>query len=92
MCVAPVRRGMTVTALARAFGCSRNNIYKIFNKTSIDTHTLYRLSVILEYNLFDYYSSKLKFKHHIGNQEFTLCGVTIVKAIWHWNTLKGYTL
>ncbi len=58
-------RSMTVTELAHQFGCSRNNMYKIFNKKSVDTTTLYRLSVILKYNFFAYYHNILVEKEKV---------------------------
>lgn len=54
------RRNMTVVAFARQLSCTRVNAYKIFEKKSIDTGMLLRISVILEYDFFQYYSSAFR--------------------------------
>lgn len=53
-------KNLTVVWLSRQIPCSRTNIYKIFNKNSIDTEMLYRISQILEFNFFQYYSGSMK--------------------------------
>ncbi len=45
-------QGRTVTWFAARLCCTRPNIYKIFNKESIDTNLLWRISRILEYDFF----------------------------------------
>lgn len=45
-------KGQTVTWLARQVPCSRTNIYKIFDRPSIDTDMLARLSVIMGFDFF----------------------------------------
>lgn len=52
-------RGMTVSSLSRAYGCSRVNMYKIFDKSSIDTAMLLRFSQLLDFNFFQSYSDEL---------------------------------
>ena len=52
-------RRKTVVWLAREMSCSRTNIYKIFEKSSIDTAELLRISSILEYDFFAVYSEQL---------------------------------
>ena len=42
----------TPTWLARKINCDRTNIYKIFQRASIDTELLSRISKALEYNFF----------------------------------------
>ena len=54
------QQGHTVSWLARQFGCSRVNMYKIFDKNSIDTQSLLRLSVILDYDFFALYQEELR--------------------------------
>ena len=49
----------TVTWFARKLCCVRPNIYKIFNKQSIDTALLLRISVILEEDFFSLYSDMI---------------------------------
>ena len=46
--------GKTVVWLARELGCHRTNAYNIFEKPSIDTSMLRRISVIMGINFFDY--------------------------------------
>ncbi|MBR7134320.1 MAG: helix-turn-helix transcriptional regulator [Bacteroidaceae bacterium] len=38
--------------LAKKINCDRTNIYKIFNRSSIDTELLARISKALEYDFF----------------------------------------
>lgn len=45
-------KGQTVTWLARQVPCSRTNIYKIFDRPSIDTDMLARLSDIMGFDFF----------------------------------------
>lgn len=58
------RQGRTVTWLAQAYGCSRVNMYKVFEKPSVDTGTLLRLSAILDYDFFSLYSNELSRKQN----------------------------
>lgn len=44
------RQERTVVWLARKLSCDRSNIYRIFQKESIDTNLLVRISVILQYD------------------------------------------
>ena len=46
-----------VTWFARKLCCVRSNVYKIFEKRSIDTLLLLRISIILEEDFFYYYSN-----------------------------------
>ena len=50
-------RGKPVVWFARQLSCSRTNIYKIFDKRSIDTSELMRISKILDYDFFKLYRS-----------------------------------
>ena len=45
-------KGQTVTWLARQVPCSRTNIYKIFDRPSIDTDMFARLSDIMGFDFF----------------------------------------
>ena len=42
--------------LAREIGCTRNHVYKIFNKSSLDGDLLLRISLSMHFNFFQYYS------------------------------------
>lgn len=50
---------ITVVRFAEQLGCSRTNVYKIFNKHSIDTEELLTISRILDFDFFKLYSDKL---------------------------------
>lgn len=52
-------KGKTVVWLSLQIPCTRANIYKIFNKSSIDTAMLYRISQILEFDFFQCYSESI---------------------------------
>lgn len=41
-----------VSWLADKLGCSRMAVYRLFDKNSLDTHLLYRISRILRHNFF----------------------------------------
>ena len=46
--------------LTQRLSCSRTNVYKIFDKYSVDTDTLARISTILEFDFFSPYSKEIK--------------------------------
>ncbi len=50
----------TVAWFARKLSCTRANIYKIFEKESLDTELLMRISKILDCDFFQYFSENLK--------------------------------
>jgi len=52
-------RGKPVVWFARQLSCSRTNAYKIFEKRSIDTHELMRISVVLDFDFFKIYSEEV---------------------------------
>lgn len=47
--------GRTTVWLAQQLGCHRTNLYKIYEKQTIDTGILLRISKILGYNFFKLY-------------------------------------
>ena len=47
--------GKSVVWLARELGCHRTNIYNLFDKNSLDTQLLQRISIIMNYNFFELY-------------------------------------
>lgn len=55
-------RGKPVVWFARQLSCSRTNAYKIFEKRSIDTNELMRISMVLDFDFFKIYSNKIKEK------------------------------
>ncbi|MBR4561944.1 MAG: hypothetical protein IKO23_08530 [Bacteroidales bacterium] len=42
--------------LAREIGCSRNHLYKVFRKPSLDGELLLRISLAMNFNFFQYYT------------------------------------
>jgi len=50
------KKGMTVSELARRINKSRENIYSIFKRKTIDTGLLVNLSNVLEHDFFQYYT------------------------------------
>lgn len=55
-------QGKSVVWFARQLSYSRTNVYKIYEKSSIDTKVLLRISAILHYDFFKIYSAKLEEK------------------------------
>ncbi len=45
---------LTVGQFAKAVGCNRTNIYSIFERESLDTALLVRISRVLQHNFFQY--------------------------------------
>ena len=56
------RQGKTTVWLARQLGCHRTNLYKIYEKRTIDTGILLRISKIMEYDFFHLYSDEINDK------------------------------
>lgn len=53
---------MTVVLMAKYLSCGRGNVYKIFEKYSIDTESLMKISRALDFDFFSLYSEDLKNK------------------------------
>ena len=53
-------QGRSVVWFARKLSYSRTNVYKIFEKPSIDTSLLLRISSILNYDFFKHYTEYFK--------------------------------
>jgi len=56
--------GKSVVWLARELGCHRTNVYNLFEKYSIDTQLLSRISLIMNFNFFDLYKQETDEKLH----------------------------
>ena len=52
-------QGKTTIWLARELSYCRTNVYKIYDKKSIDTDLLLRISSLLQYDFFSIYSKQL---------------------------------
>ena len=46
------QKGIKVPWIAQQLGCHRNNVYLIYSRQWIDTGTLMKLSIILQYDFF----------------------------------------
>jgi len=55
-------QGRTVTWLAGQMGCSREYLYKLFNRTWMSTDLLVKISEAMRHDFFKDYSRTLKFK------------------------------
>ncbi|MBP3765063.1 MAG: XRE family transcriptional regulator [Bacteroidaceae bacterium] len=53
------RQERSVTWFARRLACDRTNVYRIFDKESLDTRLLMRISTILVRDFFVLYSQQL---------------------------------
>lgn len=55
------RQGRTITWLAKEVHCTRENLYKVFRKSWINTDMLFKICEALKHDFFKDYSSRLKF-------------------------------
>ena len=60
----------SVSWLAREIHCTRNHVYKIFNKPSLDGDLLLRISIAMNFNFFQYYTAEFleNMKTRIGEE------------------------
>lgn len=76
------KSGYSTSELAALIHCDRTNIYRIFNRSSIDSELLYRISAALHYDFMQAYSpektttkkSKVSFTVEIEGEEITIYG------------------
>ena len=43
--------------LSREIHCTRNHVYKIFKRASLDADLLLRISMVMQFNFFQYYTA-----------------------------------
>ena len=57
--------------LAREIGCTRNHVYKVFRKPSLDTDLLLCISKAMHFNFFQYYTAALyeSMQARLGEEE-----------------------
>jgi hypothetical protein len=55
------------TELGDMMQTSKQNVYGIFKRESIDTGLLYRISLVLEFDFFQYFSHTLGSKDRVAN-------------------------
>ena len=53
-------QGRSVSWFAKQICCERTNVYSIFQRSSLDTELLLRISKVLSYDFFDIYRQTLK--------------------------------
>jgi hypothetical protein len=58
------RKNLSVSEFARRINKSRENVYDIFTRQTIDTGLLITISTILEYNFFLMYSEKYQQRNY----------------------------
>lgn len=44
--------------LSRQIPCSRNHVYKLFKRSSLDGELLLRISIVMQFNFFQYYTTE----------------------------------
>lgn len=44
--------------LSRQIPCSRNHVYKLFKRPSLDGELLLRISIVMQFNFFQYYTAE----------------------------------
>ena len=56
--------------LAREIHCTRNHVYKIFNKPSLDSNLILKISKAMHFNFFRYYSAEVaeEMKERMGEE------------------------
>ena len=56
--------------LSRQIPCSRNHVYKLFKRPSLDAELLLRISVVMQFNFFQYYTAEFlqSLKDRIGEE------------------------
>ena len=56
--------------LARQIPCSRNHVYKLFKRASLDGELLLRISVVMHFNFFQYYTASFlqSMKERVGEE------------------------
>lgn len=59
-------KGRTITWFAEQLNCHRVNVYDIFNRSTIDTELLRRISVILDHDFFKDLSTEF---HKLAEEE-----------------------
>ena len=64
-----LKQERSIVWFARKLACDRTNIYRIFEKQSIDTDQLMRISIILNHNFFDDLSREAEEKMSVKNKQ-----------------------
>ena len=64
-----LKQERSVAWFARKLACDRTNIYRIFEKQSIDTEQLKRISIILNHNFLADIADDVDIKLSVKNQQ-----------------------
>jgi len=67
-----IKKGMTVSEFGRRINKSRENVYSIFKRKTIDTGLLTTISLVLEHDFFQYYTSLSSEFQTLKNENQTL--------------------
>lgn len=59
----------SISWFARKLSCDRSNVYRLFQKDSIDTGLLARISILLNHDFFSDLSESIKEKHQLQNSQ-----------------------
>lgn len=51
-------KGLIISIIAEKLGISHSNLHHIFQRNTIDTQLLLRISLVLDYNFFDLYTEE----------------------------------
>ena len=56
--------------LSRQIPCSRNHVYKLFKRPSLDGDLLIRISIVMHFNFFQYYTAEFlqSMKERVGEE------------------------
>lgn len=57
--------------LSRQISCSRNHVYKLFKRPSLDSELLLRISTVKQFNFFQYYTAEFlqSMKERMGEKD-----------------------
>jgi hypothetical protein len=64
------RQGISVSVFAKKINRSRNVVYDIFERESIDTELLGKIGKVLGFDFFNLYSSQKEYQHLLKNNTF----------------------
>lgn len=63
------RQERSISWFARKLSCDRSNVYRLFQKESIDTSLLLRISLLLKRDFFSCFSDRVKEKMQLQDSQ-----------------------
>ena len=69
---------LTINEFAELLNCERTNVYRIFERKSVDSELLCKISKILGFNFMDYYLEKEKKKNESLKFTFEFTGNQLI--------------